>query len=185
MRPTKELVIEHEAVLTVLQILDEISLRITEGNDININDLETLLDVMKVFVDRCHHGKEEKILFTALESAGIPREGGPVGVMLYEHDNGRRYISGMREAFERVKEGDKQAFKTFAANASDYTALMYAHIDKENNILYQMAETHLSDPMKIKLAQDFSSLQARETGNGSYEKYFKVIEQLKANYLKG
>ncbi|WP_047812206.1 hemerythrin domain-containing protein, partial [Desulfosporosinus acididurans] len=161
MQPTKELKIEHEAVLTVLQILDKISQRITEGKDISINDIETLLEVMKVFVDRCHHGKEEKILFEAMESVGIPKEGGPVGVMLYEHDNGRRYIGGMRKAFEKFKHGDKEALNEFAANASGYTTLMYAHIDKENNILYPIAETHLSETAKIKLVQDFSMIQAQ------------------------
>jgi hemerythrin-like domain-containing protein len=183
MQLTKELTVEHEAVLSVLQILDQISQRINENKDINSADLETLLEVMKMFVDRCHHGKEEKILFEAMESVGIPKDGGPVGVMLYEHDNGRSYIKGMREAFEKFKQGDKEALKKFAENASDYTDLMYAHIDKENNILYPMAEMHLTDTVKTKLAQDFANIQTQETGNGLYEKYFKTIQQLEKHYL--
>ncbi|MGC7872190.1 hemerythrin domain-containing protein [Desulfosporosinus sp. SYSU MS00001] len=104
-------------------------------------------------------------------------------LMLYEHDNGRRYIGGMREAFEKFKHGDKEALEEFAANASGYTTLMYAHIDKENNILYPMAEMHLSETAKNKLVQDFSMIQAQETGDGLYEKYINLVEQLKANYL--
>lgn len=180
---TKELTVEHEAVLSVLQILDKISQRINEEKDINSDDLETLLEVMKVFVDRCHHGKEEKILFEAMASVGIPKEGGPIGVMLYEHDNGRSNIRAMQGAFDEVKQGNKEALKKFAANASAYTALMYAHIDKENNILYPMAEMHLSDSVKTKLAREFASIQTQETGKGLYEKYLEIIQQLKTCYL--
>jgi len=40
---------------------------------------------LEVFVDKCHHGEEEKVLFPAMEEAGIPRQGVPIGVMIYEY----------------------------------------------------------------------------------------------------
>lgn len=111
-----------------------------------------------------HHGKEEKILFTALERLGFPREGGPVGVMLTEHDNGRQYIQGMRDAVVQIKSGDQEGLKKFAVNASYYSALMVEHIYKEDNILYPMADMHLSSDEKNVMLSDFQKVEEEAIG---------------------
>jgi hypothetical protein len=53
------------------------------------------------FADRCHHSKEEDELFPKMVEHGIPKEGGPIGVMLMEHDQGRAFVRGMSEAAEQ------------------------------------------------------------------------------------
>jgi len=63
---------------------------------VDISHLDQILEFLKVFVDKCHHGKEEKVLFPAMEEAGIPRQGGPISVMFYEHERGRSYVRGLR-----------------------------------------------------------------------------------------
>ena len=37
------------------------------------------------YVEGCHNQKEEQYLFPLIESRGIPRQGGPLAVMLDEH----------------------------------------------------------------------------------------------------
>lgn len=61
-------------------------------------ELEGIMEFLMVFVDKCHHGKEEDFLFPALEAAGVARDGGPIGVMLHEHERGRRHIADMKNA---------------------------------------------------------------------------------------
>ncbi len=70
-----------------------------------------------MFADQCHHGKEEDLLFPAMEAAGIPRESGPIGVMLEEHNIGRQYVRGMAEAVSGYRAGETQAGRAFAQNA--------------------------------------------------------------------
>jgi hypothetical protein len=50
------------------------------------------------FADQCHHAKEEDVFFPVLKQRGIPEQGGPIGVMLHEHDLGRDCVGRMREA---------------------------------------------------------------------------------------
>jgi len=68
---------DHEAILFALGILESIGIKISEGEKLIAADILALIDFLREFADTCHHGKEEEILFPALEVAGIPRDGGP------------------------------------------------------------------------------------------------------------
>ena len=98
MKPTDQLKDEHKGISLMLQILGKVCEQIEAGIQISTEHLEKIVDFFKVFVDTCHHGKEEDLLFPAMEEAGIPREGGPIGVLLSEHEQGRGYVSAMNLA---------------------------------------------------------------------------------------
>src|SRR3990172_819068 len=140
MRPTEVLVEEHKAIKTMLRILAAISGELEGGKGIDPKHLDMTLELIKLFADRCHHGKEEDLLFPAMEKVGIPREGGPLGVMLMEHGFGREFVKGMSESAEKLKQGDRSAAAKFIENARGYVKLLSQHIDKEDNILYPMAD---------------------------------------------
>lgn len=80
-----------------------------------------MLEFFTVFVDKCHHGKEEEeLLFPAMEQAGVARDRGPIGVMLREHELGRECVRKMKAAFSRLNTGDSQAATDFVRSARDY-----------------------------------------------------------------
>ena len=95
MTPTQALKDEHEGILTMLGVFEKILGIMASPASIPAQHLSNILDFFKEFIDTCHHGKEEKFLFPALQKAGIPREGGPIGVMLTEHETGRKYVRQM------------------------------------------------------------------------------------------
>ena len=113
MVPTEELKQEHQGILLMLRILDKVAAKIESGEKTEFDHLERIVDFFRVFADKCHHGKEEDLLFPAMEKAGIPREGGPIGVILMEHQEGRGYIRGMADALAGYKKGDSSALKGF------------------------------------------------------------------------
>ena len=106
MIPTEELKQEHQGILLMLRILDRVAAKIESGEKTDVDHLEQIVEFLRVFADRCHHGKEEDLLFPAMEKAGIPRERGPIGVMLMEHEEGRGYIREMADALARNKKGE-------------------------------------------------------------------------------
>ena len=116
MKATDHLIHEHEAVLKMIEILEVIAKKLDKGENVWASDLEAALDFLRVFVDKCHHGKEENILFPKLVETGIPNEGGPVGMMLREHVIGRGYIAGFAEGIAKYKTGDKQAASEITEN---------------------------------------------------------------------
>jgi hemerythrin-like domain-containing protein len=88
MKATQQLRNEHEGVKVMLIILEQVCRQLEADRNLNEEHFDGILEFLKVFVDKCHHGKEEDLLFPALTAAGIP-EDGPIAVMLQEHEMGR------------------------------------------------------------------------------------------------
>jgi hemerythrin-like domain-containing protein len=184
MNPIDELLAEHEAVKTTLKILKRIGDDVAETGKIsNPDHLAQLLDFFITFVDKCHHGKEEELLFPALEEVGVSREGGPVGVMLKEHQQGRDLIYEMKFALYQYGHGDKDAAQIFIQHANNYVTLLKFHIDKENNVLFPMAEKHLPKSKMDELKKGFDRIEEDKIGAGKHEYYHQILDELEKEYL--
>ncbi len=169
---------EHRLVERMVNILNEASRRIESGGEVDVDLFEKAVDFIKTFTDRCHHMKEEGELFPAIEQKGIPKEGGPIGMMLHEHDIGRGYVRGMEEALRKYKPGDRMQAATLVQNARGYANLLAQHIMKEDNILYPMANRVLNEADRKKLVSEFDRIEEKEIGKGVHEKYHHLVEEL-------
>ena len=185
MQPIQDLRMEHDAVRVTLRILDEICQTIEEsGAIIDIRHLDQLLEFFNVFVDKCHHGKEEELLFPALENVGVSRQGGPIGVLLNEHQQGREYVRNMHAALAQYMKGNRKAVTELVKTAREYINLLDQHIDKENNVLFPLAETHLSEQEQAQLWEGFEIIETQKIGAGKHEEFHKMLENLESIYLK-
>lgn len=183
MKPTDILIKEHDAILNMLNILEEVCLRLDNGERVEETDLENIVEFFKVFADKCHHGKEEDILFPAMEEYGIPNEGGPISVMLAEHVLGRDNVKGMSDAIVDYKEGKDSAPIEFVLFARNYIELLTAHIDKENNILFKMADSQIPEERQQSLLVDFEKAEEEKIGAGVHERFHKLLEIMSGIYL--
>jgi hemerythrin-like domain-containing protein len=170
-KATQDLRIEHKAILYVLKILDRM---LESGNrepEAMLRYYGELVDFLKIFADKCHHGKEENYLFTTLVEKGITNEGGPVGVMLMEHAEGRRYIAQMSLSLDSRDIGE------FAAAAVQYRDLLRRHISKENDVLFRMADQIIGEEEQAELFEKFEEHEEKVIGHGVHEKLHARIEQ--------
>jgi hemerythrin-like domain-containing protein len=182
MKATEILVTEHKAVLVALEILHKIGEAIGVGNPNAPGDMEQLIDFFKVFVDRCHHGKEEDVLFPELENRGVPREGGPIGVMLAEHEIGRGCIREISKAMACLRSGDFKSVESIRTTVTEYREMLRNHIDKENNVLYPIADRLLSKDEDIKMVERFDEIERDRVGPGKHEAYHDMLHHLKEIY---
>jgi len=183
MRPTEQLKEEHEAIKLMLRILERVCEKLESKEEVNPEHLEKIVEFIKVFADRCHHGKEEDLLFPAMEEAGIPKEGGPIGVMLAEHNMGRDYVKRMAEAIDKYRGGNHSVSSEIAENARNYVALLNPHITKEDTILYMMADMHLSGKKQEELLKEFEKVERERIGPGKHEEFHQLLHHLKEVYL--
>ena len=174
---------EHEGILVVLEVMEHLAGEVRAGAAVNTRDLADLLDFLRVFADRCHHGKEEGLLFPALQAVGVPVDGGPIGVMLQEHAEGRGYIRGMAHALEHWDDG-MAARRDYAANALAYVELLRAHIRKENMVLFNFADQLLPAQTQQDLLAAFERKEHEEIGDGVHEAYHAMIHTLRDRYLR-
>ncbi len=178
MRPTETLMDEHEMILTVLDAAEqELHLMETTGR-VRAERVEQMVDFFRNFADRCHHAKEEKLLFVRMEERGMPREAGPIGVMLYEHDLGRGYVRAVAEALSRAAQGDGEALQAIRQNLAAYIHLLRDHIYKEDHILYPMADQILLPDDQRWLEGEFERVEREEIGVGVHEKYHELAHRL-------
>ena len=184
MNAIEDLISEHEAVRLALQILNKMDVEIEESGTITRpKHLEQLLEFLAVFVDKCHHSKEEELLFPALESVGVGRENGPIGVMLIEHQQGREHVAGMKKALSQFANHNEDAAEKISRHIKAYISLLHRHIEKENEVLFPMAVQHLSENKLAALKNGFDQIEAERIGEGKHEAFHEMLDTLQDIYL--
>ena len=178
MHATRILMEEHRLIEGVLASLEAAIARLNDGQPVRPGFFVDAADFIRGFADGCHHRKEEDVLFPAMESAGVPRQGGPIQVMLTEHEEGRRLTRSMREAAERLEAGHTQAKDQVVSSADSYVALLRQHIGKEDHVLFPMADEVLDASRQAEVTAAFERIEHEETGADIHERYLAVAQAL-------
>jgi len=166
---------EHKNILFMLEILKNKAISLEKEDTYPTDELSRLIDFLKFYADAYHHAKEEDILFPKYEEAGVPNQQGPIGVMLEEHVLGRGYTKGMLEAVDDMNSGQDSKIK-FIENAQSYYELLQNHIQKEDNILYPLGDSRLSDKDQLEVSQGFEAFESKR--NEHIPKLQEVLETL-------
>jgi len=177
--PTQILKDEHALILEALDAIERKVSALEAGAAPDRAYFEKAVQFLRTFADKCHHGKEENLLFKTMVDRGFPLHGGPIAVMLHEHDTGRAFIRGLAEGAAALGT-DPAAMKKVVGNGRDYIGLLRAHIDKENHILFPMADNVLSPDDQEHLAKEFERFETEETGAGVHDAMLKLLDELKA-----
>ncbi len=131
MKATQQLRDEHEGIKIMLSILEQVCRPVEAGGNLNKEHFESILEFLKVFVDKCHHGKEED----------LPQ------------------------------------------NAQGYVSLLRDHIEKENNILFVIADDHLAEGKQEELFKGFERIEVERIGIGKHEEFHGLLKKLSGIYL--
>jgi hemerythrin-like domain-containing protein len=170
---------EHQSIKAMLDFTERLAGKISRGEQAPPPEvLARVMEFIRLFVEQCHHSKEENLLFPMLEKKGIPATGGPLGVMLMEHDRARSLIQEMAEA-EATYSGDgENSGKRWTRAAWDYSDLMYGHFGKEEDILFRMADNLLSPEEQAALTSEFEKLEIEKIGPDRHEQLRAMMEEL-------
>jgi hemerythrin-like domain-containing protein len=168
--PTQTLREEHRVILRALALIEVAAGRLSAGRPLPGGWWEEVLGWLRAFADRNHHAKEEEYLFPALGRAGVPAAGGPVGVMLDEHAEGRALIQAMA-ASDPDRRGEA---------ARRYVHLLRDHIDKENQVLLPLSDGVLDPQAQLVVARGFERVEAEQGPAASIERAEAVVDRLAA-----
>ncbi|MFL0196002.1 hemerythrin domain-containing protein [Clostridium sp. WILCCON 0269] len=174
---------EHKNIKRMLQVIRKACLSIMNGREIDYMDFEMMIDFVRNYADKHHHGKEEKLLFNKMvdEIGGAAEKVVKFG-MLVEHDFGRLYMKELEEALAKVKDGDDEAKLDVIANAVSYTHLLNRHIDKEDNVVYSFAQRSLSEEILNKFNMECNAFEEEMNRAGVQNKYIQILELLEQKY---
>lgn len=172
---------EHRLILRVLDALDAFAEKHRAAGE-DKPELARFARFVVEFADARHHGKEEDILFQAMVDAGFPSQGGPIAVMLLEHREGRGQIARLRGLVERSAPWSDADRATLWDAAHGYTTLLRHHIEKEDGVLYPMAEQHLDETALARVDQRCEEFQKKILPAGGPDALRALGEELCARY---
>jgi hemerythrin-like domain-containing protein len=138
---TESLRNDHFLIERMMRALNTTADLLKSGKSIPAPFLEQAMDFTKNFTNVCHHGKEEDSLFPTLEEGGMPREGGPIARMLFEHEITKQLAGKMEQSTRQYLQSGDPA--QLVADIRAYTDHVSMHLTKENFRLFAMADMML------------------------------------------
>ena len=175
--PTEMLEEEHHFIQKVVGAIAVLAEKLETSQEVEKEILRNIVDFMRTFADKDHHGKEETHLFPILEKKGAPIHGCPLGILTAEHQKGRALVTGLAAAAEAYARDGPSAKKPLLENLRGLTGLYPDHIWKEDWLLFPMTNKMLSAKEQKKLHEKFETVE-KTIGLDAHHRYEQLAEQL-------
>ena len=182
MSATADLRSEHHGVGTMLGILDAMAGRLESGGSVAVDDIEASIEFLRVFVDQCHHTKEEILLFPAMRAANLTSAEETIVILLDDHVHGRAAAGGIAAATQRMAGGDESASAELAELMRSYTKLLHAHIRREENDCFSVADRELPTEVQDELVEGYDRVERDVVGEGRHEAFHALLDRLHEAY---
>ncbi len=174
------LISEHEMIERAMAVLKANLEKIDEAVNAPLQ-MQRALDFLLEFGDKMHNSKEEKFLFPLMGRKGLPVEGGPIGVMLMEHDAERNLLQKMMTVLPDLAEATAAGRQKFAAEGFEYLKIRAEHIWKENDVLYAMGRKVISEEENETLLEEFKNLDQQAYGPKARKQYEQMLAEVEKN----
>jgi len=171
------LVAEHEMIERAMAVLKNNLEKIDEAVKAPLQ-MQRAIDFLLEFGDKVHNTKEEEFLFPLMGQKGLPVQGGPIGVMLMEHDAERNLLQRMMAELPNLAEAATTARQKFAAEGFEYLTIRAEHIWKENDVLYPMGRKLFSDEDNTSLLNAFKTLDQQTYGDEARDHYAQMLAEV-------
>ncbi len=184
MKPSEILTAEHVVIKRGLQVLKSVCDQLEQKQSIPAEHIKHLTEFIIVYADKHHHMKEEDIFFREMARVGFPMQGGPVGVMLYEHNVGRDHVQKIMGAIPGYESGEKADAAIILNNGLGFINLLTQHIHKEDTILYPMADSRLAAEQQQLMLEEFDQVEKKNNSHGEIDAILNRLKVLEQTYIK-
>jgi len=178
-KPTEILEEEHHVIQKVVAVMMVLVERLEGGKDVKEEIVGNIVEFMRIFGDKCHHGKEETHLFPLLGERGVPMTGCPIAILIHEHERGRSLVKQLSEAGTAYANGDGSSKDVLVKSLKGLTELYPNHIWKEDYLLFPMTNKVLNGADQKELSDKFEAVE-KEIGRDVHERLKKTAEVLMA-----
>lgn len=171
------LIAEHEMIERAMAVLKKC-----------LEDLETAtkkpvqmiraMDFLLEFGDKVHNRKEEELLFPHMESKGIPVKGGPLGVMLMEHQAERELLGAMIMQAKSLRDSSDAERDEYRGKGLEYLKIRAEHIWKENDVLFKMGVKVTGDEDNKELLEGFARINTETYGENAQEIFLQMLKEV-------
>ncbi len=133
MMPIGPLMIEHRLIERMIEAMEEELLLVEKEKKVDPQFIDLAVDFIRTYADRCHHGKEEDILFRDLRIKKLrEEERRMMEELIEEHRFGRKVTARLVEANTRYVQGHQEALSAITDCISSLIGFYPKHIEKED-----------------------------------------------------
>jgi hemerythrin-like domain-containing protein len=130
----------------MIDVMKEELLLIEKEKKIDAEFVEMAVDFIRTYADRCHHGKEEDILFRDLGGKKLTDEHRRMMEELVEEHRWARKVTGrLVEANTRYVQGNKEALSAITDCVKSLVEFYPKHIEKEDKHFFIPCMEYFSD----------------------------------------
>ncbi|WXG46674.1 MAG: hemerythrin domain-containing protein [Candidatus Atabeyarchaeum deiterrae] len=174
MKPIGPLMVEHRLIERMIAVVKEELNKIKEGKKVDSVFIDTYVDFLRTYADRCHHGKEEDILFRDLGKKNLSQEHKKtMDELVDEHKFARKTVGALVNAKERYLLGSSDALNNVTSNLRTLIEFYPKHIEKEDKHFFFPILDYFTKQEQDAMLQEFWEFDRRLI----HEKYQKVVEQ--------
>ncbi len=178
-RATQILEDEHHLIQQVVGAMAALADRVTGGEGVDREMLVNVAEFMGVFVEKCHHEKEEQHLFPLLAAKGVPVAGCPIGMLSHEHQSAAKLSADLAAAVEGYLKDPAGTGPSLATVLRSVVSLMPTHIWKEDYLLFPMTDKILNDREQEGLVEQFEGVE-RGIGPDVHHRFEQLAVELAA-----
>lgn len=177
MKPRGPLMIEHRLIEKVLALAAQMAQRIKTEGKADPYAIYSIVDFIKTYADRTHHGKEEDILFRELAAKDLSASHrSTMEDLINEHKTSRRATAELLAANEAYEKGDADKLSVIVEKIVFLAGFYPVHIAKEDKTFFPDTEKYFSAAELDNMLEEFREFDRVMI----HEKYNKVYEALKA-----
>ena len=161
MLPIAPLMIEHRLIEHRLALAEQ---QLSELRAGRVDDglLVDFVTFVRQYADHCHHGKEEDLLFIALDKKPLTAELARIlGELRAEHELGRKLTGELDQACAAYQAGNTGALATILSPFRQLLDFYPRHIEKEDRHFFLPVMKLFSQPELDELFRVFWEFDAR------------------------
>lgn len=178
--PIYVLIKEHRVIGRMIGLINKEIKRIEKEKTVRTVPIDSIADFFREYADRCHHGKEEDVLFRRLEEKKLSEEHRKVmDGLISDHVDARNIIRKLSESNSRYSSGDKASMADVVEQLKHILGLYPPHIDIEDNHFFIPAMGYFSDEEKKKMADDFRDFDSRR----DKKHYEEMVDEMKKEHI--
>lgn len=179
MTPVGQLMIEHRLIERMIKIFGTRVNELEGQKELDLDFVDEAVDFICTYADRCHHGKEEDILFRALSKKDLPPELAEIQQqLLAEHQSARQMVSSLVEGERRCLNGDIQGLHNMIRWGNELVSFYPSHIEKEDKHFFFPCQKLFNGEELQAMMQEFAEFDRQLI----HEKYGELVEKMENNY---
>lgn len=177
MRPSGTLMIEHRLIEKIIPIINNRIGGVNGGNPVDPIFIDSVVDFFRTYADRTHHGKEEDILFKAIERKKLPDDlMKAMQELINDHIYARKVVGAVVEANNRYRAGNKDSLAEIIKDLKILVGFYPGHIEREDRVFFPEVMKHFDKQELDDMLKEFWEFDRKMI----HEKYQKVIDSLQA-----